>query len=129
MNLDDKIIIDDDVEIKYNENGNINQQTSQNNNYSNKNIQKSNFFQMAFSKRYLALTLATISIIFSIFMRFLAYCGVYSRAFFGIWFFLTASFAGIAFIMNIINFAKNKKVDFNVSSIISFLAIIILFLM
>ncbi len=129
MNLDDKIIVDDEVEIKYDENANSNSTNqAQNYNYSNTNIRKSNFFSIAFSKRYVALTLATLSVLFSLFMKFLMCCGVISFAFYGIWFFISASFAGVSLVMNIVNYAKNKKVDFNVSSIICFLAIIILFL-
>ncbi|MGN1208603.1 MAG: hypothetical protein ACI4TI_03945 [Christensenellales bacterium] len=130
MDLEDKIIIDDDVEVKCKD-ANINQNSNysaQQNVYTNSNIQKTNVLSLAFSKKYLALSLSTISILLALFMKFLTHCGVFSRVFYGIWFFLTASLAGTAFVLNIINFAKNKKIDFNVSSVISFLAIIILFL-
>lgn len=127
MNLDDKIIIDDDVEIKYDENIN-HQEQKQNFNYSNNNIQKSSTLSILFSKKYLALTTATISIVLALFMKFLAFCGVASHAFFGIWFFLCAGFATTSLIINVVNFAKNKKIDLNVSSILTFLAILILFL-
>ena len=127
MNLDDKIIIDDEVEIKYDENLN-HQEQNQNTNYSNNNIQKLSTLNILFSKKYLALTTATISIVLTLFLKFLIVCGATSRVFFGIWFFLCAGFATVPLIMNVINFAKNKKVDLNVSSILTFLAILILFL-
>ena len=125
MSLEDKIVIDDDVEIKYDQNLNQQEPSIQ---YSNNNIQKSNTFNILFSKKYLALTTATISIILALFMKFLFFCGVSSPVFFGIWFFLCAGFATISLIINVVNFAKNKKIDLNVSSILTFLAILILFL-
>lgn len=134
MNLDDKIIIDDDVEVKYQQQTSNEEKQNNNNNdnyrnvYTNNNINKVNYFSLAFSKKYIALTFSTISILLVLFMKFIGLCGVRSLAFFGIWFLLSASLAGVALVLNIINFAKNKKIDFNVSSIISFLAILALLL-
>ena len=126
-NYDDRIILDDDVEVEYQKNDNE-ERKSEAISYSNKNVNTNNFFSIAFSKKYIALTLSTISIIFALFMRFFMVCGVTSRAFFGILFFITASLCVTSLIINIINFAKNKKVELNVSSIITFLSLILLFL-
>lgn len=129
MNFDDKIIVDDDVEIKYNENANQNQQSQKiNYSYTNNNIRKESFLRLAFSKRYIALTLSTISIVLSLFLRFIKYCGVTSYAFFAIWFFMSASLASTSLIFNVLNFAKNKKIDFNVSTIITLVSIFVLVL-
>lgn len=125
---DDRIILDDDVEVEYQKNNNNEERKLDAVSYSNRNVSTNNFFGLAFSKKYLALTFATISIIMALFMRFLLLCGVTSRAFFGIWFFVCAGLCVTSLIMNIINFAKNKKVDLNVSSIITFLSLILLFL-
>lgn len=130
MNYNDRIILDDDVEIEYQErnnssnNENVNTYTS----YSNNNVNTNNFFSRIFSKKYLALTLATMSVFMTVFMEFLIICGVKSHAFLGIWFFISAGLCLAALTMNIINFAKNKKVDLNVSSIISFISLFLLFL-
>ena len=131
MNFDDKIIVDDDVEVKYEVNANQNQnqnQQPQNNSYTNNNIRTESFLSLAFSKKYIALTLSTISIILTMFLRFIKYCSVTSLAFYAIWFFLSAGLVATSLIINVINFAKNKKLDFNVSSIITLVAILVLFL-
>lgn len=124
-NYDDRIILDDEVEVEFQEGtNNVNNDVS----YSNKNVSTSNFFSLAFSKKYLALTFATISVFMSVFLQFLLICGVTSRALLGIWFFLSASFCLASLTINIINFAKNKKIELNVSSIISFISLFLLFL-
>lgn len=127
-NYDDRIILDDDIEVEYQRNDQNEERKSEALSYSNKNVSTQSFFSLAFSKKYIALTLATISIILALFMKFLMCCGVTSRAFYGIWFFLTAGLCTASLLMNIINFAKNKKVDLNVSSIITFLSLLFLFL-
>lgn len=131
QNYDDKIIYDDDeaIEIKY-------EQKNQDNelkkfeavNYSNRNIATNNFFQTIFSKKYLALTLASLSILLILFFKFLLVCGVTNRAFMGIWFFICASLTGTALVLNILNYVKNKRVDFNVSTILTLISLLSLFI-
>lgn len=123
-NYDDKFILDDNVEYEYSQQ-NLNEQRISNN-YSNQNVNTYNFFERAFSKKFLALTLATISIILSIFTKFLAICGVTSTVLFGIIFFFNATICIISLVSNILNFAKIKKIELNVSSVITFVALLIL---
>ena len=122
-NYNDNFILDDDVEVEYSQR---NSQEPRINNYSNQNVNTYNFFERAFSKKFLALTLATISIILSIFTKFLAICGVTSTVLFGIIFFLYATICIISLVSNNLNFAKIKKVELNVSSVITFVALLIL---
>lgn len=123
---DDRIIVDDEVEVKFEQ-----KQQEENEqrkyeaiNYSNKNIATNNFFQTAFSKKFLALTLASLSIILTMFFKFLLICGVTSKAFMGIWFFICASLSVSALILNILFYIKNKKVDFNVSTILTLISLL-----
>ena len=128
QNYDDRIIVDDEVEIKY-------EQKLEDNNerkedviaYSNKNIATQNVFQILFSKKYLALTLSTLSILCTLFLKFMFACGVTSNVFYGIWFFLCAGLAGTALVINVVSYAKNKKVEYNVSTIITLIALFALF--
>lgn len=128
-NYDDKIIIDDEVEFKYEADKKpIQAERVDVTTYSNQNVRPYSFFGTIFSKKYIALTLATMSIILTLFMKFLVICGATSRAFYGIWFFLCGGLSVSALILNIINFAKNKKFEFNVSSILTILSIVFLML-
>lgn len=128
-NYDDKIIIDDEVEVKFEQKPVDNEiRKAEVVNYSNSNVRTENVFQILFSKKYLALTLASLSILLVLFLKFLVICGVSSHAFLGIWFFICMGLSGAALILNLIYYAKNKKVDFNVSTIITILSLICLFL-
>ena len=129
QNLDDRIILDEEVEVKYEEKPLVAaQQKEETVNYSNKNIYTTNIFGTLFSKKYIALTLSSLAIILTLFMKFIMVCGATSLAFYGIWFFLCAGCSATALILNIISYAKNKKVDFNVSTIITILSLLFLFL-
>lgn len=127
QNYDDRIIYDDeeDIEVKYEQKNEENEiRKFEAVNYSNKNIATNNFFQIIFSKKYLALTLASLSILLILFLKFLLVCGVTSKAFMGIWYFICASLSGTALILNILNYVKNKKVDFNVSTILTLISLL-----
>lgn len=122
---DDRIIVDDEVEVKFEQKQEENEQRKYEAiNYSNKNITTNNFFQTAFSRKFLALTLASLSIILTMFFKFLLICGVTSKAFMGIWFFICASLGVSALILNILFYVKNKKVDFNVSTILTLISLL-----
>ena len=128
-NYDDRIVIDEEIEVEYNntdrENENRKMEVM---NYSNQNVRTNNLLEIIFSKKYLAVTLCAISLILTLFLKFLIVCGVTSRAFIGIWFFICSALTGTSLVLNIIYFAKNKKVDFNVSTILTILSLVTLFL-
>lgn len=127
-NFDDRIILDDEVEVKYEEAKANEERRTDIVTYSNRNLSRNNFFSLAFSKKFLALTFSSLSILMTLFMKFLMICGVSSLAFFGLWFFMCAGLTGAALVINVINYTKNKKVEFNVSTIITILSLIVLFL-
>lgn len=128
-NFDDRIIIDEEIEVKYDQKEHENEiRKMESLNYSNHNIRTNNFFEIIFSKKFLAVTLVTISLLLTLFLKFLLVCGVTNRAFMGICFFICAGLTGTSLVLNIISFAKNKKIDFNVSTILTLLSLIILFL-
>ena len=102
-------------------------QSGENRAYSNANVRTSGVGAI-FQKKYIAILLSTLSIVMTLFMKFLIVCGATSKAFLGIWFFLCAGIAATSLILTVINSVKAKKLNFNVSSIITFLALIALFL-
>lgn len=131
-NYDDKMIVDDEVEFKYNDQNRQNQQEQERINvttYSNQNVRQSSFFSVIFSKKFIALTISTLSIIMTFFLKFLRICGVYNAAFNAIWFFLCAGLSISALILNIVGFTKTKKFDFNVSSVLTILSLAFLALL
>jgi len=123
--MDNNFNLDDEVEVEYSQQ-NLNEQ--HNSSYSNRNVNTYNFFEKAFSKKFLALTFATISIILTLFTKFLAICGATSAVLYAILFFINATLCTISLVSNIIVFAKNKKIDLNVSSVITFVALLLLIL-
>jgi len=128
-NFDDRIIIDEEIEVQYDKKEQENETRKMETlNYSNKNVRTNNLFEIIFSKKYLAVTLVSISLLMTLFLKFLIVCGVTSRAFIGIWFFICGALTGASLVLNIISYAKNKKVDFNVSTILTVLSLITLFL-
>lgn len=96
--------------------------------YSNANIVHYNFFDVIFSKKFLPLTLSVLALFFLLFMKFMAVCGVVSRAFHGIFFFISAGLALTSTILNVIRFAKNKKIEFDVATIFNLIVLIFLIL-
>ena len=128
-NFDDRIVIDEEIEVKYEKKDEEKEMRKMEFlNYSNQNVRTINFFQIVFSKKYLAVTLVSLSLLLTLFLKFLIVCGVHSRAFIGIWYFICASLTGTSLVLNIIAYVKNKKVDFNVSTILTFLSLLILFI-
>jgi len=125
-NYNNNIIYDeDDVEVKFEEKQEIVEESKyETTTYRNKNIPTSNFFQTAFSKKYLVITLSSLSILLTLFFKFLLVCGVYNHAFLGVWFFLCAGLTGTALILNILYYVKTKKVEFNVSTILTLISLI-----
>jgi len=128
-NFDDRIVLDEEIEVKYEKKDESNEiRKMETLNYSNQNIRTNNFFQIIFSRKYLAVTLVSLSLLLTLFLRFLIICGVTNRAFIGIWFFLCAALTGTSLILNIISYTKLKKIDFNVSTILTILSLLFLFL-
>lgn len=129
-NFDDRIIIDEEIEVKYEKKDEENEiRKIESLNYSNHNVRTNNFFEIIFSKKFLAVTLVSISLLLTLFLKFLIVCGVSSRAFIGIWFFICSGLTGTSLVLNIISYAKNRRIDFNVSTILTFLSLLILFIL
>ena len=128
-NYDDRIILDEEIEVEYNKKNEANEIRKYDVvNYSNQNVRTKNFFEIAFSKKYLAVTLVTMSLLLTLFLKFLLVCGVTSTGFLGIWFFICAGLTGTSLVLNILSYVKNKKVEFNVSTILTILSLVVLFL-
>lgn len=125
QNYDDRIVLDEELEVEYQQPSIVNEPTKfEATNYSNRNVATNNFFEIAFSKKYLALTLASLSILFTLFFKFLIVCGVTSSAFMGIWFFINASLSGTSLVLNILSYIKTRKVEFNVSTILMLISLL-----
>lgn len=125
--MDDRIILDDDVEVKLDEKIKTQELRKEESiNYSNQNVNKYNFFDVIFSKKFMPLTFSIISIIFLTFMKFIAICGAHSAAFFAIFFFIGAGFSIAGLILNTIKYVKNKKIEFDVPTFINILSLIFL---
>ena len=125
---DNRIIYDDDIEVKFDENKKIEEEKVEINSFSNKNVSTNSFFSVAFSKKFVSLTLSSCAIILTLFMKFLIICGAQSKAFLGLWFFICATLSTISLIFNLVHFAIVKKFEFNVSSIINIISLLFLFL-
>lgn len=125
--MEERNMLDDEVEVSVNSAEKENR-TSEVISYSNANIVHYNFFDVIFSKKFLSLTFSVISLFLLFFMKFMAVCGVVSRAFHGIFFFLSASFALTSTILNVIKFARNKKIEFDVATIFNLIVLVFLIL-
>lgn len=123
--MEDKEILDEEIEVSINSNEK-GSRSSEVISYSNANIVHYNFFDVVFSKKFLSLTFSIFALFFLMFMKFMAVCGVTSRAFHGIFFFISAGFALTSTILNVIKFAKNKKIEFDVATIFNLIVLVFL---
>lgn len=126
--MEEKNVLDDDVEVSV-KSAEKETRTSDVISYSNANIVHYNFFDVIFSKKFLSITFSIIALFLTLFIKFMAICGVTSRAFHGIFFFIAAGFAFTGTIMNLVKFAKNKKIEFDVATIINIVTLVFLILL
>lgn len=125
--MEENNLMDDEVEVKLNSTENE-KRTKEVISYSNANIVHYNFFDVIFSKKFLSLTFSVLSLFFLLFMKFMVVCGVTSRAFHGIFFFISAGLALTSTVLNVVKFAKNKKIEFDVATILNLIVVVFLIL-